>query len=302
MPLVSVITINYNNTLVTEELLASLPGADEAFELEVIVVDNGSQPDPVPAWKEKYPWVTFIRSESNLGFSKGNNLGIKKASGDLLFLVNNDTVFTEDLVPRMVRLFQDHPSVGIASPKIWYYGEEKLIQYAGFTPMNMLTARNRCVGQFEKDQGQYDDRTGPTGYIHGAAMMVRREVIKKAGLMPEEFFLYYEEVDWCEEIRKYGYEIWVEPRAVIYHKESVSVGKNSALKEYYMNRNRILFIRRNAGPLTGLGFFIYFLLVVTPRNMLNYIRGGRFELIPALWRAIGWNLVNPARPLPLQKP
>ncbi|HEY0898058.1 MAG TPA: glycosyltransferase family 2 protein [Sphingobacteriaceae bacterium] len=292
MPLVSVITINYNNTDVTEELLASLPTGNDSFKLEVIVVDNGSSPDPVPAWKEKYPHFAFIRSEINLGFSKGNNLGIKKSSGEFLFLVNNDTVFTEDLIPQMLRVFQQNSRIGIASPKIYYFGQEKMIQYAGFTEMNMLTGRNRCIGQFETDEGQYDEKTGPTGYVHGAAMMVRREVLTRAGMMPEDFFLYYEEMDWCEKIRAAGYEVWVVPTAVIYHKESVSVGKSSALKEYYMNRNRILFIRRNASAVKRLGFYLYFLLIVTPRNIFNYLRAGRYEFIPVLLRAIGWNLFN----------
>ncbi len=300
MPLVSVITINYNNTAVTEELLASLPAGDDTVQLEVIVVDNGSEYDPVPAWNLKYPQFTFIRSDINLGFSKGNNLGIKKSSGDFLFLVNNDTVFTDQLIQQMLTVFDQNPVVGIASPKIRYFDQDRLIQYAGFTHMNLLTCRNRCIGQFEEDAGQYDHLTGPTGYVHGAAMMVRREVVEKAGLMPEEFFLYYEEVDWCERIRKHGYQIWVEPKAVILHKESVSVGKNSPLKEYYMNRNRILFIRRNAGWLTRLGFYLYFLVVVTPRNILNYVKNGRTGLIPVLFRAIGWNLVNPARSAPTE--
>ncbi|HEY0895665.1 MAG TPA: glycosyltransferase family 2 protein [Sphingobacteriaceae bacterium] len=300
MPLVSVITINYNSSLVTEELLASLPAGDDTVQLETIVVDNGSEPDPVPAWKVKYPQITFIRSDINLGFSKGNNLGIKKSSGDFLFLVNNDTVFTDRLIPQMLTVFEQRPAVGIASPKIWYFGQDRLIQYAGFTEMSLLTCRNRCIGQFEKDMGQYDHLSGPTGYVHGAAMMVRREVVEKAGLMPEEFFLYYEEVDWCESIRKHGFQVWVEPKAVILHKESTSVGKNSKLKEYYMNRNRILYVRRNAGWLTRIGFYIYFALAVTPRNIFNYLRNGRTELIPVLFRAIGWNLMNPARPAPTE--
>ncbi|MFX5506310.1 hypothetical protein ABTD43_20225, partial [Acinetobacter baumannii] len=75
--------------------------------------------------------------------------------------------------------------------------------------MNYYTARNSCIGQFERDNGQYDHLLGETGFAHGAAMMVKREAIEKAGLMAENFFLYYEELDWCDRIKRSGYAIWV---------------------------------------------------------------------------------------------
>src|SRR5690606_31897964 len=179
---------------------------------------------------------------------------------------------------------------GLVSPKIRYFDQPDTLQYAGFTPMNYYTARNKCIGQFEEDKEQYDTCTGPTAYAHGAAMMTKREVIEKAGLMPEDYFLYYEEMDWCEKIKRAGYEIWLEPKALIYHKESVSVGRNSPLKEYYMNRNRILFIRRNAPAFARIVFYLYFLLIVSPRNILGYLLDGDLRQAGAFFRAIGWNL------------
>ena len=127
---------------------------------------------------------------------------------------------------------------------------------------------------------------------HGAAMMVKREAIDKAGLMAENFFLYYEEMDWCDHIKKAGYQVWIDTNALIYHKESVSVGAKSALKEYFMNRNRILFIRRNCPFLTGCIFWIYFLCVVTPRNILSYLKNKDAAFIPVLFRAIWWNMTH----------
>jgi GT2 family glycosyltransferase len=293
MKLVSIITVNFNQSFVTEQLLASVVAHNTYPAIEIIVVDNASQNNPVPAWQLKYPNITFIRSENNLGFAGGNNLGINAAQGDYLFLVNNDTEFTAGLVEKLVALLDEHPQVGMVSPKIRYFDQPDILQYAGFTPMNYYTMRNRCIGQFERDGGQYDANTGPTGYIHGAAMMVRREAIGKAGLMAENFFLYYEEMDWNDHIKRAGYQIWLEPRALIYHKESVSVGRVSALKEYFMNRNRLLFIRRNApSAFTILFFYIYFLTVVTPRNMINYWRKGHKGFASQLLRAIWWNFTH----------
>ncbi len=292
MKLVSVITVNYNHSSITDELLASVFSNNTYEPLEIIVVDNGSKENPVPAWRSKYPSVKFIRSDKNLGFAGGNNLGIQEAKGDYLFFVNNDTEFTEGLVETLVKTLEEHPEIGIISPKIRYYSQPETLQYAGFTQMNYYTARNKCIGQFEKDNGQYDHTTGETGYIHGAAMMLTRQAITRAGLMSENYFLYYEEMDWCEQLRRAGFKIWVNMQALIYHKESVSVGAKSALKEYFMNRNRILFIRRNCSPGTTFIFWCYFILVVAPRNILSYIKDGQTGFIPVFLKAVMWNITN----------
>jgi len=291
MKSVSVITVNFNNSYVTEALLNSIFKTNNYTPLEIIVVDNGSKTDPVPLWKGKYPGVKFIRSELNLGFAGGNNLGIDASNGDYLFFANNDTEFTTNLVDLLVATLDEHPEVGVVSPKILYFDHPEMLQYAGFTKMNYYTARNKCIGQFEKDNGQYDYLTGETGYAHGAAMMVRREAISKEG-MPDIYFLYYEEMDWCEQIKRAGYKIWVNMQAKIYHKESVSVGTKSALKEYFMNRNRILFIRRNCSFSKTMIFWAYFILAVVPRNIINYIKEGHRSFIAVLFRAVIWNMTN----------
>lgn len=287
---VSVITVNYNQAQVTEELLHSISLCNHYPQLEIIVVDNGSETNMIPIWEKKFADCRFIRSETNLGFAGGNNLGIAQATGDYLFLVNNDTEFTPSLVETLTRVLDTHPEVAVVSPKIRFFHQPGLIQYAGFTSMNFYTARNKRIGEFEEDLGQYDAKSGYTAFADGAAMMVRREAIEAAGLMAEHFFLYYEEMDWCERMRKAGYKIWVEPQALIYHKESVSVGKTSTLKEFFMNRNRILFIRRNGTRLQQLIFYGYFMLFVVPRNLLSYLRAGRMELANPLFRAVWWNL------------
>lgn len=290
MKKVSVITVNYNQPEVTETLLNSISTHNNYSAIQVIVVDNGSRVNHVPSWQQKYPGHIFIRSEQNLGFAGGNNLGIVESDGEYLFFVNNDTEFTEGLVGSLTSILDMNPKIGMISPKIRYFDQQDTIQYAGFTPMNYATARNRCIGEFEKDVAQYDESTGQTGFIHGAAMMVRRSAIDKTGLMAENFFLYYEEMDWCERIRRSGFEIWVEPRALIYHKESVSVGKTSALKEFFMIRNRILFIRRNAPALSRYFFYVYFASFVIPRNMVRYGLAKRYDLVKQLIRAVVWNI------------
>lgn len=292
MKLVSIITVNFNHEYLTQELLASISSFNDYEKIEIIVVDNGSSLNPIPKLALLNPGVTFIRSEINLGFAGGNNIGIQKAKGEYLFLVNNDTEFTPGLIKTLVDQLSGNAVIGVISPKILYWENKDILQYAGFTNMNYVTARNKCIGLNEIDNGQYNNLTGNTAYAHGAAMMVRREVVDKAGLMSENFFLYYEELDWFEKIRKAGFEIWVCMQASIYHKESMSIGKKSALKEYFMNRNRILFIRRNARLTTIILFYFYFLIVVTPKNIVQFIRKKNYSFIPVFFKAIWWNFTN----------
>jgi len=293
MKLVSIISVNYNQAAVTEAMLASLTQINTYTNYEVIVVDNASKDNPIPRWVKEYPEYTFIRCEENLGFAGGNNVGIAQAQGDYLFLINNDTELTATVIQELVDVMEANPNIGMISPRIHYHHDKNLIQYVGFTPMNFYVCRNKCVGYQEPDRGQYNHlQPGTTAYIHGAAMMVSATALQKVGPMAENFFLYYEEVDWCERFKRQHYEIWLHPQALIYHKESAAVGQQSLLKEYFMNRNRILFIRRNAWFYQTWIFTIYFLLIVTPRNLISYIAKGRFDLIKGLILALWWNLTN----------
>jgi len=292
-PLVSIITVNYNQAHVTCEMLRSVNTLTYPH-VEVIVVDNGSTENPVSKIKSVVPSAKVIVSEKNLGFAGGNNLGIKESKGEYLFFVNNDTELTTDIIEKLLEPFEVNPRLGIVSPKIYYYEKKDLIQYAGYTPLNPCTARNQTIGQFEVDKGQYN-QPHSTPYAHGAAMMVSRAAIEKAGMMPECFFLYYEEMDWCEQIRKAGFEIFYEPKAKIYHKESVSVGKLSPMKTYYLTRNRILFMRRNASVLNFILFVFFLALFTIPKNILMYCLKGEFKLARSFIQGVMWNLSKDSR-------
>jgi GT2 family glycosyltransferase len=284
-PLISIITVNYRQEAVTCALLDSILN-NSYKNIEVIVVDNGSIKDCCAEFQQHYPLVKTIISLENLGFAGGNNLGIKAAIGNFLFFVNNDTVFTEGLIENLLSRFEKEESIGAVSPKIRYHATPNMIQYAGFTQMNDLTGRNKTIGKNELDTGQYD-KAFATPYAHGAAMMVSKKVIDNAGMMPEQFFLYYEELDWCCRIRDAGFEIWYEPKAVIYHKESMSVGKLSPIKVYYQNRNRLLFMKRNTTHKTHLRLFLtYFYTITYPIKSLTFLLKNQVPLFMAFQKAV----------------
>ncbi len=287
-PLISVIALNYNQTPVTCEFLESLKKVTYD-QLEVIVVDNASKEDPTEAITRTYPEVKLIRSDKNLGFTGGNNLGIRASHGEYIFIVNNDTEVTENIFEKLLEPFQKDATVGMVSPKIYYYHHPQVIQYAGFTPVNPFTGRNSAVGNKEVDKGQHD-QPGYTSYAHGAAMMVSREVIEKVGMFPDIFFIYYEELDWSSQVTQAGYTIFYQPEAHLYHKESITMGKESAIKAYYHNRNRILFMRRNSTPLQLLVFGLFFMLFTIPKTYLKYLLKFQFAHIRAFSKALAWHV------------
>jgi GT2 family glycosyltransferase len=283
---VSIITVNYNQTGLTLALLQSIVAQD--FEdVETIVVDNGSKEDPFPAITTQFPQVICVRSATNLGFAGGNNKGIGLAKGRYLFFVNNDTEIPNGCIAQLVGWATANPRCGAVSPMIYYYpASEKRIQYAGMTPISRLTARNATIGEGALDHGQFGQPT-LTAYAHGAAMLVPSTVLEKVGTMYEQFFLYYEELDWCARMHRAGYETWVQPQATIVHKESASVGTNSPLKTYFMHRNRLLFMQRNH-PNGLLAFYAYMILVATPKNILAFGLKKEWSNARALAQAMAW--------------
>lgn len=283
---ISIITINFNGLDDTCALLDTIP-ADPTTE--VIVVDNASTADEATVIEQRYPRVKVVRSHENLGFAGGNNLGIQAASGHYLLFINNDTLLppqTEGhtLAPLIQRLESD-PKIGAVCPKIRFAWDNRPIQFAGYTPLSTITMRNHSIGFGEDDHGQYDV-PHPTPYAHGAAMMVKRETIERAGMMPTCFFLYYEELDWSMMLRRAGYDIWYEPAATIFHKESQSTGQNSPLRTYYITRNRLLFARRNTSFPLRLLTYCYLIGLVALRDIINHTIHHAPELRRATLRAI----------------
>lgn len=289
VPLVSIVTINYNGAAVTMELLKSLRKVTYP-NVEVIVVDNASKESPDPI-KEAFPEIVLVRNKENLGFAGGNNEGFKVAHGKYLLMLNNDTEAAPDFLFPLVSRLEEDPGAGAVSPKLVYYGTDGLIQYAGSSRINPYTGRSSFIGSKEKDCGQYDC-CNPTHYAHGAAMMIRRSLLEEIGMMADLYFLYYEELDFCERIREAGYKIWYVGNSVVYHKESMTVGKENPLKTYYMTRNRLVFMRRNVKGIKLLISLLFFTLVSVPKNTLKYLKGRRYDLLKAFYQGYLWNWYN----------
>ena len=279
---VSIITINYNGLEDTCALIESIPFNEN---VEVIVVDNASKNHEAEQLSQRHPQIKVIKSERNLGFAGGNNLGIQTAQGRYLFLINNDTVFKDFNIQALIDRLESSSNIGIVCPKIRFAWGNNPIQFAGYSRLSRISVRNHAIGFNEDDYGQYNT-AHQTPYAHGAAMLIKREAMDKVGLMPECYFLYYEELDWSMMFTKAGYQIWYEPKCSIYHKESQTTGQNSPIRIYYLSRNRLLLVRRNPNEFNKRLAYIYLIGIVALRDILKYTFSAQFDLLRATFRAL----------------
>lgn len=282
-PDISFITVCYNGLNDTCKLIESIKKTIHSVSYELIVVDNASVRNEAQELQSHYPEIKAIRSEQNLGFAGGNNIGIRQAAGKYIFLINNDTFIEEDGLAYLTERLESNPKTGAVSPKIRFAFPPRNIQFAGFTPLSYVTLRNKSIGFGCPDNGEFDI-PHPSPYLHGAAMMLKKEAIEKAGLMSESYFLYYEEMDWCVKLSRAGYELWYEPRCTIFHKESQSTGQASPLQTFYITRNRLLFAQRNLQGTERVLSILYQLTIVIPKNTLIYAGKRKWKLAHAYLR------------------
>lgn len=280
-PLVSIITINYNQPHYTSQLLASLKNISYP-NWEVVVVDNGCSEEGKSKLPENYPNLKYVCSEENLGFAGGNNLGIKKSQGDYVLLLNNDTEVEPAFLQPMVDLMENNRAIGIVSPML-IYQESGKVQYAGAKAINPITGRGKKLGHL----GEPEQHTlcFPTELAHGAALLFRRELLTKIGYLFEGFFLYYEEHDWTEQAKKAGYQVYFQGNSQVYHKESATVGKMSSLKTYYMNRSRILYLLRNTSGIARYSSLSVYFFIALPKKAIKHLLKAEFAHLRALFSA-----------------
>lgn len=293
-PLVSIVTLNYDHPEVTCQMLDSLRKITYP-SIEILVVDNASPNDDPAIIYKNYPEVKFIQASENLGFAGGNNLAINQTSGKYVLLLNNDTEVTPGFLEPLVAKLEADPTIGVVSPKIRFHHTPDLLQFTVITPINRITGRSKGLGFGVKDTGQWEFDS-ETAYAHGAAMMLPMKVIKEVGLLADIYFLYYEELDWCLRINKAGYKIFYVHNSLVYHKESISTGKASPTKTYYMNRSRLIFMRRNVKGLILLIAIAYQLLIAIPKNAFSFLLMGRKDLFIAYHKAVMWHFNNLFKP------
>lgn len=267
--MVAVILVNYNGADDTIACLHSLMSLSDCGEpVEKIVVDNKSTDESIERLLPLESSLNFVllKSSENRGFSAANNIGIKyakKKNAKFFLLLNNDTIVEPDFLNHLKESFLFSKKCGAATSKILYYSDSSKIWYAGGS-LSRRTGKTAHLRFNERDKPNEVTPMKVT-FASGCCVLLSKELVDTIGLMDEKFFLYEEDVDYSFRIIKSGFDIVYNPKSVIYHKVSSSTGQGSAMSQYYLIRNKFLFLNKSYKGVYRITSFMYCFLQILIR-------------------------------------
>lgn len=291
-PLVSIVIVNYNGKAYLKECLQSLRDV-EYTHIEILLVDNGSSDDSLAYVRRHFPSVKIIECKENSGFAGGNNIGMKKARGAYILMLNNDTKVNKNFIGELVNVFEHDKSIGAAQSKLLMMDDPALLDSVGAfqTPIGFLYH----YGYAKKNTSTYEKSI--TLYsAKGACMMVRRDVLERilidGDVFDKNYFAYFEETDLCHRIWLAGYKVVFVPTSIVLHKMgATSQQMDNAFVQFHSFKNRIHSYIKNYGAVSFLCMFpahmavctfYFFYMMATQRNAVAM----------AIAKAVGWNIVN----------
>lgn len=251
MKKVSLIILNFKVKENALECIKSVKSND--YPSQIILVDNASE-DGIGKDAAKIKGIKFIQNNKNLGYTGGNNIGIKKAvkdGADYIFIINPDTIIDKGCIRHLVEAAERN-GAGVVGPKI-YFDDKKTLWHAGGI-MDMLNVIGSHRGVDQKDRGQFENEE-EVDFVSGAAILVKRDVFNSIGFFDERYFLYYEDADFCLRAKIAGFKIMYIPKAKVIHENAKSVGLGSPLQDYYITRNRLLYASKFLPLRTRLALF-----------------------------------------------
>jgi GT2 family glycosyltransferase len=274
-PLISVVVANYAGESFLEECLGAL--LEQSYSnLEIIVVDNASPDASVRLIKERYPHVQLVPLESNRGFASAVNAGIQTAGGEFVVILNNDTRAEPEFIKELCSALLEEPEAAMAAPKILFARGPNIINSMGLG--YSITGTNHDIGFGLKDGPQFAQRNRIFGPCGGAGMY-RRALFDDIGLFDEDFFMYYEDVDFCFRAQLAGYTCVFVPTARVYHTEGGSSGSLPKPKNYYFARNAFTVILKNYPARLLLKHLPVIVWEMTKRAGSPFVRGDASALL-----------------------
>lgn len=238
----SVVVLTYNAKEITDECFARLKKAVKYSErtlqnkLEIIAVDNASPEGTARMIEEKHPWVKLIKSETNAGFSIGNNIGLRRTTQPYILIMNPDALIEEDTLVKALKYFRDHPDCDVLGCQL-KFGDGRIQPSWGYLPnplntilwilgLSLIPPFKQLVGPIHPKGKSYFGKEKRAEWVMGAFIMMKREVYEKTGGFDETIFMYMEEVELCKRIGDFGFKIWYVPSIKITHLDKASSGFN----------------------------------------------------------------------------
>ena len=279
----SIVIVSFNTKDLLRETISSIYGAANKLSYEIIVVDNASKDGSAEMVEDELKEVKLIRNLQNTGFAKANNQGIKVAKGRHVLLLNSDTILNEGSIRNLVKFMDEHPKAAAAGPKVLNF--DGSLQSKGFCFPSVLLSlimffripkvlsQERLMKWFPRYYWDADEVRG-VDWISGCCLLMRKKVIEKIGSLCEDFFMYYEDEEWCYRARKEKYEVWYVPTAEVKHKNQSSpstdrfdIGETSA-KQYY---------EKTVGSYKGIVIAIIYILSSMIKLIRHSIQSKRTE-------------------------
>lgn len=286
-PLISIITLNWNQTAATCQFLDTTRGLPYK-NYEVLVCDMGSAVDPTTQIIARgYSNTRVLKAES----TRENlvNRAIHQAKGDFILLISNLTELTDDSMENLLAPFLSDPSLGVTCPKIRSFYNRNEIQYAGYKSLNIFTGKKNIIGNRKEDKGQFDTPLYTNG-VYSGAMMMKKKVVEQAGMLPPNFFVYFDDSDFSARILNSGYRILYQPHAVVYNKARTRTAGKSAIQVFYNTRNRIHFMLRNSSLAQFSAFLFCFLLFTVPASTIQFLLKRQTAHLVSFYKGIWWNV------------
>lgn len=297
----SIIIVSWNVRELLRQCLYSIAECREKLALQVIVVDSASRDGSSDVVASEFPWVTLLAQDENVGFPRGNNIGMNVAGGEYLLLLNPDTVVVDRALQEMIAYMDGHPEIGVLGPRLRF--PDGAIQSSRRRFPSLLTAffestwlepwAPRRILQSYRIEDVPDDQIAEVDWITGAAMMVRRSVVEQVGQMDEHYFMYSEELDWCRRIKEAGWRIVYFPEAEVIH----HVGKSSeqAVTERHINfqRAKLRYFRKFHGRFVCMALRVFLLAnyawqmaLEASKGLLGSKRTLRRQRVAAYWQVL----------------
>lgn len=258
-PLVYIVVLNWNGWQDTLACVASCRVLKWP-NFRILVVDNGSTDGSEEILRRHLADIKILQTGANLGFSGGNNVGIRHAlesNADYVWLLNNDAEVAPEALSRLVEAMESDPTVAMSGSKIYLHHDRQRLNFAGGI-WDKGRLRPRLLGANQLDRGQFDEQCEGR-VLSGCSLLVSAHAVREIGLMEESYFLYWEDTEWCVRAHRLGHKTLFVPKSHVWHKVSASTGKDSFAQHYYYTRNGFSFLFRY-GPVWVPVFIIYDLL------------------------------------------